>query len=56
MGTGLGSCVYHNALDSGNLAVVNTSNPDQTAVESTLWEIQLLPDGVLANALHFWTD
>ncbi len=33
--------------------VVNRNNPDDTAVKSTLWEIQLLPDGVFANETLF---
>ncbi len=33
--------------------VVNRIKPDHTAVKSTLWEIQLLPDGDFANETLF---
>ncbi len=37
-----------------NLVVVNLSNPDRTAVESTPWEIQLMPNDVFVNITSFF--
>ncbi len=35
---------------------VRESNPDRIAVESTSWEIQLMPDDVFANVASFLVE
>ncbi len=45
--------IQSNKQTADNLVVVNLSNPDQTAVESTAWEIRLVLDDVFANVTSF---
>ncbi len=45
--------IRSNKQTADNLVVVNLSNPDKTAVESTSWEIRLVSDDVFANVTSF---